>query len=227
LAGKIKRKRHEVSWEVFNKLHRRYDEWFDKSPGREIFELELQCLKKVYRGVPEPWLEIGVGTGRFAERLGIVFGVDPSEKMLSKASRRDIKVVQGLAECLPFPLGSFGGLAMVVTLCFLDNPSEALREGFRVLSRGGALILGIVPRESSWGKFYSEKKREGHPFYSVAYFYSVQETIKASEEVGFQLEAVFSTLFEEPETCTKIRSYPPAPGWTKRAGFVCIKMRKP
>ena len=216
-----------MSWRVFDRLHHKYDEWFDTSPGREILRLEVQCVKEALRGVPKPWLEIGVGTGRFAEKLGIALGVDPSEKMLREASRRGVEVVQGVAERLSFLPGSFGGLTMIVTFCFLDSPSKALRESFAILSKGGALILGIVPRESSWGRFYLEKKREGHPFYSIAHFYTVEETIELSEEVGFELETAFSTLFEDPKKCVHITSYPATPGWTERAGFVCIKMRKP
>jgi len=217
----------DMRWEVFNKLHHKYDEWFDKSPGKEIFELEVQCLKEAFRGASEPWLEIGVGTGRFAEKLGIDFGVDPSEEMLKKAFERGIKVVKAVAEDLSFPSNSFGGVAIIVTLCFLDDPEKALKECFYVLRKGGILILGIVPRESKWGRFYLNKKKKGHSFYSVAHFYAIQEVINLSEKIGFELEALFSTLFEGPEECAQIRPYPPKPGWMRKAGFVCIKMRKP
>ncbi|HDZ25245.1 hypothetical protein LCGC14_1252330 [marine sediment metagenome] len=217
----------DMSWQVFNKFHHKYDEWFDKSPGKEIFELEVQCLKKAFGGTSKPWLEIGIGTGRFTEKLGIDFGVDPSEEMLKKALERGIKVVKGVAEHLPFPPNSFAGVAIIVTLCFLDDPEKALKECFYILRKGGILVLGIVPRKSSWGRSYLNKKKKGHPFYCAAHFYSTQEVINLSEKIGFELEVLFSTLFEGPEECAQIRLYPPKPGWVKKAGFVCIKMRKP
>lgn len=216
-----------MSWQVFDKFHHRYDQWFDTSPGREIFELEVQCLKEAFRGIQRPWLEIGVGTGKFAEKLKIDFGVDPSEEMLRKTFRRGIKVVRAVAERLPFPPDFFGGVSMIVTLCFLDNPLKALKECFYVLRKGGTLILGIVPRESRWGRFYLRKKSKGHPFYSVAHFYTIQEATSLSEKVGFEFETVFSTLSEGPQEWRQIRPYPPAPKWIKKAGFVCIKTRKP
>lgn len=216
-----------MNCEVFNDLHNRYDDWFDTSPGKEIFELEIQCLKAVSRKISGPWLEIGVGTGRFAEKLRVDFGVDPSEKMLRKAFRRGVKVIKATGEHLPFLTGSFNGVAMIVTFCFLDDPSKALKECFYILRKGGTLILGTVPKNSKWGRFYLKKKSEGHPFYSVAHFYTIQETINLSEKVGFELETIFSTLFEGPEECAQIRPYPPKPGWMKKAGFACIKMRKP
>ncbi len=156
----------------------------------------------------------------------IDFGVDPSEEMLRKASEREIKVVKAIAEELPFPSEFFGAVAIILTLCFLNDPSKALRESFRILTKGGILLLGIVPRESSWGRFYLEKKK-GHPFYSVAHFHSTQESITLSKEAGFKLESVSSTLFQGPEECPEIRPYPSKAQETRRGGFVCIKMRKP
>jgi hypothetical protein len=44
-----------------------------------------------------PSLEIGVGTGRFAEALGIEYGVDISGRALKFAKRR-ITVVKGSGE---------------------------------------------------------------------------------------------------------------------------------
>jgi len=215
-----------MSWEVFNKLYQRYDEWFDDFPGKNIFALEVECVREAFQGIPEPWLEVGVGTGRFAEKIGIDFGIDPSEEMLKEAIKREIKVAKAKAENLPFPAGFFGGIAIIVTFCFLDNPSKALKECNRILRNEGKLVLGIVPRDSSWGRFYLEKKERGHPFYSVAHFYTVREAVHLSEKVGFKLETVLSTLFEEPAECTNIRFYPPLPEPTKNAGFVCIRLRK-
>jgi len=216
-----------LSWEVFDKMYERYEEWFDSFPGKGIFEVEVKCVKESLKEVPKPWLEIGVGTGRFAEKAGIDFGIDPSEKMLNKAIKRKIKVIKANAENLPFPSNIFGGIAIIVTLCFLDNPSRALKECFRVLKNKGKIVLGIVPRESKWGEFYLKKKKEGHPFYSVAHFYTVREAVSLSEKVGFKLENIFSTLFEQPENCQDIKPYPPLPEYTKNAGFVCIKLEKP
>ncbi len=226
-AAERAKKEVDTSWEVFDRLHHKYDEWFDKSPGKEIFKLELECLRKAFRGSWGPRLEIGVGTGRFAQKLMIDFGVDPSEQMLRKASERGIQVTEAVSEELPFPSDFFGAVAIILSLCFLDKPSKALRESFRVLTKGGILLLGIIPRESSWGRFYLEKKKKGHPFYSVADLHTTQESISLSKETGFELESVSSTLLEGPEEGPEIGPYLFRPEQTKEGGFVCIKMRKP
>jgi len=126
-----------MGWGVFNKLYQRYDEWFEESPGKKIFELEVKCAKQVFQGTLKPSLEVGVGTGRFAERLNIDFGVDPSSEMLKKALGRGVRVAEATAEMLPFPSNCFGMVALIVTLCFLDDPAKALRESFRILRKDG------------------------------------------------------------------------------------------
>ena len=55
----------------FDKLAQRYDRWFDSTRGRAIFEAEVVCLRELIPDRAGRWLEIGVGTGRFVEALGI------------------------------------------------------------------------------------------------------------------------------------------------------------
>jgi hypothetical protein len=47
-------------------------------------------------------VEIGVGTGRFAEPLGIRVVIEPSKAMRRMAQKRGIEVIDGVAESLPF-----------------------------------------------------------------------------------------------------------------------------
>ena len=54
----------------FEQFADRYDAWFDRERGHRIFGVEAQCLRALLEGVPRPWLEVGVGTGRFAHALG-------------------------------------------------------------------------------------------------------------------------------------------------------------
>lgn len=84
--------------EVFNKLFREYDQWYEDN--KWVFLSEVEALRKV---IPKgkKGLEIGVGTGRFAKILGIEYGIDPSEKMLSIAKERGIKTFVGRGEDLP------------------------------------------------------------------------------------------------------------------------------
>jgi ubiquinone/menaquinone biosynthesis C-methylase UbiE len=79
----------------------RYDAWFDSPQGQVLFRAEVEAIRRLVKGLPGPWLEVGVGTGRFAQALGIPYGVDPAWSVLLLARRRGIHVVQGRGEALP------------------------------------------------------------------------------------------------------------------------------
>ena len=86
---------------VFDRYPERYDAWYDAPRGRAVFESERACLAAHLAGFPKPWLEVGVGTGRFAQALGIAEGADPALAALRIARRRGVRVVAGMGERLP------------------------------------------------------------------------------------------------------------------------------
>jgi ubiquinone/menaquinone biosynthesis C-methylase UbiE len=129
----------------------RYDLWFGSCEGKAIFEIENNCLRTLIQTATGLWLEVGVGSGRFATSLGISEGVDPSMEMLTIAARRGVHVLRGIGEDLPYQDATFEGVLLVTTLCFLMDPKRALSECRRVLRASGTLALAIIPTESPWG----------------------------------------------------------------------------
>jgi len=176
----------------------RYDRWYDSAKGAAIFHEELACLRLVCPGCCGRWLEVGVGTGRFASALGIAEGIDPSPNMLQYAVRRGVRTYLGTAENLPFPDGAFDGVLMALTLCFVQDARQALRQGARVLRSSGTFLLGIVPADSPWGELYARKAAEGHPVYSLARLRNVPETVTLAERQGFVLREWASALLWRP-----------------------------
>lgn len=210
--------------EVFDLYAEDYDRWFNSPEGRVLFELELEAVRLLIKGLEKPFLEIGVGTGRFAKELGIDFGIDPSSKVLEIAKERGIKVKKAKGEKLPFKDGSFGAVFLLFTLCFVENPEKVISEAKRVLKKDGGLIVGIINKESLWGQFYIKKKAEGHPIYKYARFNSINEVVEMAEKAGMTVEAYSSTLCQPPsETPHKEAVYK---GLVEGAGFVCILFRK-
>ncbi len=208
---------------AFDALASAYDAWFEDE-GRLIFAIEVKVFQKVLPLLPKPWLEIGVGSGRFAQALGIKTGIDPSAKLLAIARTRGIKVFQAKGEERFFGEETFGSIFLIVTLCFIDSPLAVLLEAHRILKKEGKLVLGLVLRDSPWGRFYSEKKEQGHRFYKYATFYSYQEVTELLEHTGFAIEKVISTLFQKPNELDEMEM--PREGFSPDAGFTIIVARK-
>jgi len=212
---------------VFDRLADHYDAWFDTPRGSAIFAAEVACLRRVMPRDISAWIEVGVGSGRFAAALGVNEGVDPSPAMLQKASARGIRTIVARAEKLPYASRSIRGILLVVTLCFLREPASALRESARVLAEDGELLVGIVPAESAWGEVYRLKGRAGHPFYSAAQFYTCPEVVAMAGRAGFEPAASASTLAVAPDA--PLEALPVLDGIEPGCGFVGMRfvLRRP
>jgi SAM-dependent methyltransferase len=212
-------RKRESRTSPFDDLALEYDTWFDKERSL-IFFTEVQAFKSLLPSLPKPWLEIGVGSGRFAHALEIETGVDPSSKLLHMARERGISAFLGRGEQGLFDEGSFGAVFLIVTLCFLDSPLEVLKEAKRILSAGGKLVLGLVVKESPWGQFYQAQKAQGHRFYRYATFYSCDEVVRLIAQAGFVTEKIVSTLFQRPGEVH--RTEDSREGYFPDAGFTII-----
>ncbi|MFA0740979.1 MAG: hypothetical protein DFNUSKGM_001087 [Candidatus Fervidibacter sacchari] len=207
------------SVQLFEELAERYDAWYDSPIGRVAFPLEVAVLRPLLSGSPKPWIEIGVGSGRFAKELQVDVGIDPAMKPLLLAKKRNVTVVQAVGEKLPFRGASFGAVLIVVTLCFVNDPISVLREAKRVLRDDGALVLGMVFADSPWGEFYKRKASEGHPFYKAAHFLSRADLKQMLDFVGFSVVAARSTLRQSPSDFS-LHPEPVLDGDFPDAGFV-------
>ncbi len=208
---------------LFDSLAAEYDAWFEQE-GRLIFDIEVRAFQEVLPQLPRPWLEVGVGSGRFARALKIETGIDPSAALLDLAKQRGITGFLARGEERVFDAGTFGTVFLIVTLCFVDSPLEVLREAHRILKEDGKVVLGLVLKGSPWGKFYLKKKREGHRFYQHATFYSYQAVSDLLKHAGFKIEKVLSTLFQKPGAVTKMES--PLGKFHRDAGFTIVVARK-
>ena len=220
VAG-MKREQGRIS--PFDDLAQEYDAWFDRE-GSPIFFIEVQAFRELVPFLPKPWLEIGVGSGRFAQALGIEMGVDPSAKLAEMATRRGINTFLGEGEQELFDEESFGTVFLIVTLCFLDSPLDVLKEANRILTPGGKIVLGLVLEESPWGQFYQLKKSEGHRFYKYATFYSYDDVVRLMAQAGFVNERVVSTLFQSPGEVQHMEEA--REGYFPDAGFTIMVAKK-
>jgi demethylmenaquinone methyltransferase / 2-methoxy-6-polyprenyl-1,4-benzoquinol methylase len=152
--------RKREALELFSGLPRRYDElsaalsfWQDPRWRRALVdELAPQSGQRI--------LDVATGTGMVAaELLGrtdcTVVGIDQSPAMLSRArarfaveERSRIELLQGEAECLPFPDASFDALSFTYLLRYVEDPMATVAELARVVRPGGriaSLEFGVPP----------------------------------------------------------------------------------
>jgi SAM-dependent methyltransferase len=221
--SKINKEQMNNGQSPFDKLAREYDAWFDKE-GKLIFADEVRAFETLLPSLPKPWLEIGVGSGRFAKALGIETGIDPSIKLVELARKRGVNAFLGWGEQKLFNEASFGTVFLIVTLCFLDSPLDVLQEANRILRTDGKVVLGLVLKESPWGHFYQMKKAQGHRFYGHAKFYTFQEVVKLLNQAGFVIKKIASTLLQRPGEFKHTEE--PKLGYYSDAGFTIIVANK-
>lgn len=159
-----------------------YDDWFEKN--RDVYEVELEAVRRLLPPKGAQGVEIGVGTGNFAVPLGVRMGVEPSETIARKARQRGLTVYSGVAEDLPFSDSAFDFVLMVTVICFFDDVARSFTEAFRVLKTGGCIIVAFLDRGSELGSRYHEKRAESR-FYRDATFFSAPEVLRFLEEAGF------------------------------------------
>ena len=150
----------------------------------------------------------------------------PASKMLEWASARGIETSLGSAECIPFGDESFDGILMALTLCFVSDAAQSLKECYRVLRPAGYLLIGFIPSESTWGREYKFKAERGHPLYAHARFRTVDETLALLQHTGFSLRGCAGTLHCKPGESAGFEPRSGMPG-SGEAGFVSVLSQKP
>lgn len=183
--------------EAFEAHAAAYDAWFDRHA--DAYRAELEAVRRLLPTGLEPTraVEIGVGSGLFAEPLGVGLGVEPSPAMAARARARGIEVLEGTAEALPLPDGAVDLALMVTTICFVDDPAVALAEAARVLAPGGLLLVGFVDAASELGRRY-DRHRAQSKFYGQATFFTAREVLDLMAGAGLRFAGGTQTLTGDP-----------------------------
>lgn len=207
-----------ASSKVYDQFANEYDNWFEKHLN--LYKSELLAIKQA---IPKnkTGIEIGVGTGRFAEPLGIKYGVEPSASMAALAKQRGINVFNGIAEKLPLENQSYDFATMITTVCFLNDIPKAFSEVHRILKPKGTFIIGLIDRSSELGKKY-EQQKVSNKFYKDAHFHSTQEITRLLADSGFGDFSYWQTIIQ-PEG-NKIEQ--PQEGFGKGSFVVIIVNKK-
>lgn len=207
----------DLNISAFDQSTLEYDQWFDKHSA--IYQSEILAIQQA---IPKnkSGIEIGVGTGRFAQPLKIKFGIEPSENIARVAEQRGIAVYRAFAENLPIDNATFDFALMVTTVCFLSDIPKAFSEVNQILKPQGEIILAIIDKNSALGRKY-EMEKSTNKFYKDAHFHSTEELTKLLKQSDFQ-------NFQYWQTLTSINDKEiekPVTGYGK-GSFVVIKANK-
>jgi len=187
--------------QVFDNYIEQYEKWFDDH--YYVYQSELKAIRQLLPSEGKG-LEIGVGSGIFAQPLGIKEGCDPSDTMRRKAIERGINAVYGIAENLPYPSDSFDFALMVTTICFVDDPDKSIAEVYRILKNKGKFIISFVDKNSPLGKQYLKHKNESI-FYKDATFFSTLEIIDLLKKNKFEITNTVQTVFGKLDEVKQIQ----------------------
>jgi hydroxymethylpyrimidine/phosphomethylpyrimidine kinase len=212
-----------------------FDAWFDKN--KAIFESELLAIRHFLKN-PENAVSIGVGSGLFDSKLGIRYGVEPSEGMAELARRKGIEVEIGAAEDVPFPDERFDTVLLGTVLSYANDPQQAVNEAFRILKRGGHVVVSFLPREGSYAMLYdlaSLHRRHDpvtspeHPypvkFIQGAHWLSTAEVTAFLKNAGFEKLEFVQTLTKHPKFSND-EIEKPVEGYD-RGDYIVVRGRKP
>ena len=141
-------------------------------------------------------LEIAAGTGAQFRWYGPgvdVTALEPDHAMLSRARRRAaraaarVAVVEGRAEELPFPDGSFDAAVSAFALCTVADPAAALTELRRVLVPGGSLLM-LEHVHLRWEPGRALQSRAAPAWAAFAGGCRLdRDTVRSAREAGFDL----------------------------------------
>lgn len=198
-----------------------YEEWFEKYPF--VFQSELEAIRDILPAGDNIYgIEVAMGTGRFAEALGIREGIEPSANMRSLATKRGIEVMDGKAESLPYKDNKYDFVLMTFCISYFDDLHEAFKEAYRVLKNGACLIVGFIDKESAIGRMYEARKPQS-VFYRSANFYQVDRVAEELKKARFRDLTYTQTLFKGLD---EIRSFEIAKPGYGEGSFVLIKAIK-
>lgn len=178
-----------------------YDDWYRHPQGKQIFEAELSAVESLIldEGVG---LDVGAGTGMFAERLTgaerIVVCLEPSSGMMRRIADRGLVAVLGVGSALPLRRGVLDFTYMVAVLEFFDEPMAVLREVRDTAKEGAELTILFINSDSAWGTLYRDIGSKGDPVFRHARLFTMKEVEEMVAAAGYSVSERVGTLTTKP-----------------------------
>lgn len=221
---------------VFDAIAMKYDSWYETPVGSFADQVETGLAFRLFTVAPGmKVLDAGCGTGNFSLKLDAmgakVTGMDISEEMLEIARRKAAQKGKEITLCkmdlykLDFPDETFDAVFSMAAFEFVEEPEKALDEMFRVVKKGGKVLVGTIHGDSDWGRLYMSDEVRSNSVFQYACFKTLEEMQSWKPD---QLLASGQCLFVPPgapdeDFCMeKEAEY----SKVKRGGFICAVWSK-
>ncbi len=212
--------------DAFDRAAFSYDAWYETEKGRQVLSAERRLVNGFLPSIGVG-LEIGAGTGVFAEALSnlrrSVVCLDLSREMLARAADRGLPCIIGSADTMPLRGGSLSFAYMVTVIEFLGDPVASLKEASRITGRDAPIVALFINRESDWGELYTAMAEKGDPIFSHAHLYTLDEVEEITRRTGLKRNGALGTLTESP-TSSEAGDETIAPG--RETGVIAVKLTK-
>jgi ubiquinone/menaquinone biosynthesis C-methylase UbiE len=166
---------------------------------------EDEIRRELLDGLRGRVIEIGAGTGPnfrlYPDAVSELVAVEPEDYLRAKAVEeaerlgRPTRVVEALADALPFEDASFDAAVAAQVLCSVPSQAAALGELRRVLRPGGELRFyeHVIARQPRYARF---QRIAGHVTPRLAGgCHPDRDTGRAIEQAGFRIERCRRFIF--------------------------------
>lgn len=155
-----------------------YDAYYQTEFGKKVDRIEKEIVSELLdmTVTDNKLLDIGCGTGHWAEffiHKGYqVIGVDRSEAMLKIATNKNLeaKFMLGNSEKMDIEDESYKVITTITMLEFVNNQEKSIQEMYRILKKGGWLIVGGLYADSPLGM-----NKGNDPVFKNARFYNKKD----------------------------------------------------
>ena len=142
-------------------------------------------------------LEVGFGSGAMLQSMQgrgwVVEGVDVDPAAVKNASDKGLQVHLGKLEDLRLPANSYDAIAMSHVIEHVTEPSELLKECYRLLKPGGTVVV-ITPNIKSWGhRLYASNWLALDPPRHL-HIFSSRSLCVLAQQSGIRIESLTTTI---------------------------------
>ena len=220
---------------IFDEWPEKYDQWFTTPIGSLVRKYESELILSFLKPVPgEIILDAGCGTGVFTCDIiasgSQVIGLDISFPMVRRAREKSgglrFHPARGDISRLPFRAESFDKVVSVTALEFIDDAKSAVAELFRVVKKGGFVLVATLNSRGCWAERRKEEARKGHSIFSKAVLRSPEDLLSLSPVKGIVGTAIHFGKEDAPENAVEAEREGQTTG-SMTGAFAAVRWMKP